>query len=475
VQKDSRAVGEGGRDRRSAPGGTPSDPRRARLPAHFDLDAAGASLEELRRLQRVTDAALANLSVDELLDELLIRVREALSADTVAVLFLDERRGDLVARAAKGLEEEVRQGSRIPVGRGFAGTIAATGKPVRIFDVDHSIVLNPILRQRGVRSLLGVPLVVEGHIFGVLHVGTLTHRRFTSADEKFLQLVADRVALALHVGLYERERAVARTLQRSFLPERLPSVSGYQLAARYRPARQADVGGDWYDVFVLENGSVAIAIGDVAGKGIVAATTMARLRDALRAYALEFVSPSDVLNRLNRLLLHFDNDSMATVLYGVLDPVQNRFTFANAGHIPPIFGSPTQSRMTPATQSGPPLGVTHDCMYIDVGEELLPNATIVLCTDGLVERRYESLDVGVQQLCEASSADASPEEVADEIMHKLMPGGDQEDDAALLVLRASSTSEEDRVRSVPHLNQRSPSRATNVGDGLAKRTIELLD
>jgi sigma-B regulation protein RsbU (phosphoserine phosphatase) len=471
VQEESRAVGEELRFRRTASGGTPISPGRSRLPADFDVSAPGASLEQLRRLQRVTDAALANLSVDELLDELLIRVREALSADTVAVLFLDERRGDLVARAAKGLEEEVRQGSRIPVGRGFAGTIAATGKPVRIFDVDHSIVLNPILRQRGVRSLLGVPLVVEGHTFGVLHVGTLTHRRFTSADEQFLQLVADRVALALHVGLFERERAVARTLQRSFLPERFPSLPGYQLAARYRPARWADVGGDWYDVFILPNGSVAIAIGDVAGKGILAATTMARLRDALRAYALEFASPSDVLKRLNRLLLHFDDDSMATVLYGILDPLQKRFTFSNAGHIPPIFGSPTQSRMTPAAHSGPPLGVMQDCSYVDVGEALLSDATMVLCTDGLVERRHEPLDAGLQQLCEASSADASPEEVADEIIHKLMPDGDQEDDAALLVLRARSTSEEDGL--APFRTQVNlPRGAGNARHGLGERTRE---
>jgi phosphoserine phosphatase RsbU/P len=476
VQEESGAIGNERRDRRTAPGGTPIDPRRSRLPADLDLVAPGASLEQFRRLQRVTDAALANLTVDELLDELLIRVREALSADTVAVLFLDERRGDLVARAAKGLEEEVRQGSRIPVGRGFAGTIAATGKPVRIFDVDHSIVLNPILRQRGVRSLLGVPLVVEGHIFGVLHVGTLTHRRFTSADEQFLQLVADRVALALHVGLYERERAVARTLQRNFLPERLPSLPGYELAARYQPANHADVGGDWYDVFILPDGSVAIAIGDVAGKGIRAATTMARLRDALRAYALEFVTPSDVLNRLNRLLLHFDHDSMATALYGILDPVQKRVTFANAGHIQPIFGSPSQSRLTPEAQSGPPLGVTQDCTYVDVSEELPPNATMVLCTDGLIERRYESLDVGLRQLCEAVSLDVSAEEIADEIIHKLMPGQDQEDDAALLVLRRTgSTSEEDRFAKFPTQISVPQGEARIDGNGLEKPKIELLE
>lgn len=406
-----------------------------------DIDATPASLDQLRRLQQVTDAALSSLALDDLLEELLIRVRDALSADTVAILLLDEERNELVARAAKGLEEEVSEGSRIPMGRGFAGTIAATGNPVRIFDVDHSIVLNPILRRKGVRSLLGVPLVMEGRTFGVLHVGTLTSRRFTDEDEQFLQLVADRVALAIHAGLYARERAVARTLQRSFLPERLPALPGLEFAARYRPARHRDVGGDWYDVFVLPNGSIAIVIGDVVGKGIVAATKMARCRDALRAYALEFESPGDVLNRMNRLLLYLDPDAMATLLYGVLDPIQMRFTFANAGHIPPVFSPPERDAKIPAHQAGPPLGVPHDSHYVEAYERLVPNATMILCTDGLIERRDESLEAGLLRLSEASSVDAPPEEMADAILQRLTTD-ESDDDAALLVVRRSGETRE---------------------------------
>jgi putative methionine-R-sulfoxide reductase with GAF domain len=389
----------------------------------------------------VTDAALSSLALDDLLEELLIRVRDALSADTVAILLLDEERNELVARAAKGLEEEVSEGSRIPMGRGFAGTIAARGEPVRILDVDHSIVLNPILRRKGVRSLLGVPLVMEGRTFGVLHVGTLTSRWFTDEDEQFLQLVADRVALAIHAGLYARERAVARTLQRSFLPERLPALPGLEFAARYRPASHRDVGGDWYDVFVLPNGSVAIAIGDVVGKGIAAATTMARLRNALCAYALECDSPGDVLNRLNQLLLHLDPDSMATVLYGILDPTEMRFTFANAGHIPPVFGLPAGEAVIPAYQAGPPLGVTHS-HYADAYEVLVPNATMVLCTDGLIERRDESLEAGLARLSEASSVDAPVEEMVDAILQSFETDESGDDDAALLVVRRTGTSGE---------------------------------
>ena len=243
----------------------------ARRLSRSDGQDLRASVEHLRKLRRVTDAALAHLALDDLLDELLIRVREALSADTAAILLLDRGRGELVARAAKGLEEEVEQGVRIPVGRGFAGTIAASGRPVSVYDVDHSIVLNPILRQKGVRSLLGVPLMVEGGTLGVLHVGTLRPRRFSGDDEALLQLVGDRVALAINAGLYQRERSVARTLQRSLLPERLPSPPGFRLAARYLAAPEGNVGGDWYDSFLLPGGSLAVAIGDVAGRGLGAA------------------------------------------------------------------------------------------------------------------------------------------------------------------------------------------------------------
>ena len=161
---------------------------------------------ELEHIQAVTDASLAHLELDPLLDELLDRVREALASDTAAVLLLEEDTNDLVPRAAKGIEE-VGRGIRIPVGAGFAGRVIADRRTVKLDHVDHSNVLNPILRERGVKSLLGAPLVVEGDAIGVLHVGTLTPRQFTPADERLLQLVADRAALAIaHARVLEEER-----------------------------------------------------------------------------------------------------------------------------------------------------------------------------------------------------------------------------------------------------------------------------
>src|SRR5581483_4821251 len=161
------------------------------------LPATPRHPERLRRLQTLTDAALAHLRLDELLAALLERTRELLDVDTCAFLLLDEERDELVARAAVGIEEEVERGVRIPVGQGFAGRVAASREPVVLHDVDHGDVLNPILREKGIKSLLGVPLVVEGETIGVLHVGTLEHRAFATEEIELLQLAADRAAISI--------------------------------------------------------------------------------------------------------------------------------------------------------------------------------------------------------------------------------------------------------------------------------------
>ena len=167
--------------------------------------------DRLPKLQALTDAALAHLELDALLPTLLLRVREILGVDTCAVLLLDEETDELVARAAVGIEEEVEQGVRIPVGGGFAGRVAADRQPVILDDVDHADVLNPILREKGIKSMLGVPLLVGGRVLGVLHVGMLVHRVFDEGDVELLQLAADRAAIAIeHARAFEAERQ-ART------------------------------------------------------------------------------------------------------------------------------------------------------------------------------------------------------------------------------------------------------------------------
>jgi PAS domain S-box-containing protein len=165
-------------------------------------------VERLSAIQSVTEAALAHLELDELLAGLLDRVVDVLSVDTVAVLLLEAEGDVLVARAAKGIEEEVEQGVRIQVGQGFAGQIAAERRPIILPDVEQAGVLNPLLHQKGIKSLLGVPLVIERRILGVMHVGSLHRREFNDQDIQLLQIVADRVALAIdHAQLFEAARS----------------------------------------------------------------------------------------------------------------------------------------------------------------------------------------------------------------------------------------------------------------------------
>jgi signal transduction histidine kinase len=168
----------------------------------------------VERLQALTDAALVHLELDELLGAVLERTRELLESDTCAILLLDPERGELVARAAVGIEEEVERGVRIPVGQGFAGRVAAGRRPVILDDVDHGDVLNPTLREKGIKSLCGVPLIVQGDVVGVLHVGTLEPRDFPEEDVELLQLAADRTAIAIeHARLFEAERAARKRIE----------------------------------------------------------------------------------------------------------------------------------------------------------------------------------------------------------------------------------------------------------------------
>ena len=243
-----------------------------------------------------------------------------LETDIASVMLLDVHAHQLVTTAAKGLEEELRIGFRLSVGRGFAGQVAQQGTPLIIEDVRPEDVASDVLRQRGVRSLLGVPMQPGGDLVGVLVVGSLAARSFADDDVKLLQLVADRASMASQVRLNRQDRLAALALQRSLLPTRLPAVPGLELAARYVPGHDTGVGGDWYDVFVLPTGWLGIVVGDVSGHGLAAAVVMGRLRSALRAYALECEDPADALMRLDRKIHHFEAGSLATALYAMVAP-----------------------------------------------------------------------------------------------------------------------------------------------------------
>jgi anti-sigma regulatory factor (Ser/Thr protein kinase)/putative methionine-R-sulfoxide reductase with GAF domain len=394
--------------------------------------------DRLRRIEQITDTALAHLGLEELLTELLERVRLLLEADTAAVLLLDPSGANLVATAARGIEEEVRQGVRVPVGKGFAGRIAAERRAVIIDEVDHSNVLNPILREKDIRSLLGVPLVAEGGVLGVLHVGTLRPRLFTTDDAELLQTAADRLALVTRTHLTDLDRAAASALQRSLMPGALPHVAGIEFAARYIPGEAGGLGGDWYDVFTLPSGRIGVVIGDVVGRGLQAAVVMGRLRSALRAFALEEDDPAEVIERLDGNVQHFEDGVMATVLYAIVEPSLDRVSLSTAGHLPPVLAQPGEPAALLNVPVDLPVGVSVGPPRRTTVIDLPSGSLLFLYTDGLVERRGKSLDTGLDALCAAVGI-AEGDAVCAEVLHHLVGATAVGDDVAMLVIRRLGT------------------------------------
>jgi serine phosphatase RsbU (regulator of sigma subunit) len=403
------------------------------------LEADRAS-ESLRRLQAVTDVALSHLELAELLDELLGRVSEVLAVDTAAVMLLGDD-DTLDIRAATGIPEDAWRGLRIPVGEGFGGRVAAERRLLVIRGADATDRVSPQLRELGLCALMGAPLLTDGEVIGVMHVGSFSDREFSEEEKRLLGLVADRAALAIeHAQLYEREHGIAETLQRSLLPGSLPKVRGASVAARYLPARaEAQVGGDWYDVVPLANGALALTIGDVSGHGVEAASLMGSLRDGLRAATLEGEDVARATERIDRLLesQRAGGDAIATSLCAVLSDGCKRLDFTSAGHPPPLVVTPDGTARYLSGGLSTPLGVAANGDRPSAAVDLEPGSLLLLYTDGLVERRDASIDVGMARLAEAArDAERDPERFCDAVVEAMLGSEGPADDVALLAVAA---------------------------------------
>jgi anti-sigma regulatory factor (Ser/Thr protein kinase)/putative methionine-R-sulfoxide reductase with GAF domain len=408
-----------------------------------------AAVDRLRDIETVTHAGLAHLGVEELLVELLDRVRNVLNADTAAVLLLDGPNEQLVATAARGIEEEVYQGSRVPLGRGFAGRIAANRRPATIEDIADADVVNPVLRENGVRSLLGVPLLAGGELLGVLHVGSIALRRFTDKDAELLQLVGDRIALAVVAAQTDAERKASTLLQRSLLPQRLPQVPGLDVAVRYIAGGGGTVGGDWYALFTLPSGRVCIAVGDVVGRGVRAAAVMGRLRSALRAHALGSQGdPGLVIELVDRQLRHFDPGEMATAVVAVVEPSFDRIHLSSAGHPAPLLAAGDGEARYLDVAPDPPLGVAGRTRRRTTTVDLPPGAVVCFFTDGLIERRGRRLEDRLELLRQVVRV-ATAEEVCTTVMGRLIGLEPPGDDVALLAVRRADSRAEPLEVTVP--------------------------
>jgi serine phosphatase RsbU (regulator of sigma subunit) len=295
-----------------------------------------------------------------------------------------------------------------------------------------------MLRELKFNSAMVVPLIAgENRLGAITFVAAESGRRYDEEDLTFALELARHAALAIDNSQhYLREHEAAVTLQRALLPERLPDTAGIELAARYLPAGPGvEAGGDWYDAIDVGDGILDVIIGDVSGRGIPAASVMGRLRTAVHAYALDRLPPAETAERVDRLLSGLEGEEMATMILLRFDTSNHCAEFVRAGHPPALVREPSGEIFELNGEGGsPPLGLMLQQRRSSGSRELAPGSQVLLYTDGLIERRGEAIDTGVERLKDAfarSSEDLQP--CLDSIIESVAEDSASDDVAALLM------------------------------------------
>jgi serine phosphatase RsbU (regulator of sigma subunit) len=278
-------------------------------------------------------------------------------------------------------------------------------------------------------------LSVAGKVLGALRFSFDERRLFDEDERGFVLALAAQTAQTLQrTELYEAERRAAVNLQRALLPARLPTIAGWDFATHYSPAGDQEAGGDFYDAIVLPDGRFLAVVGDVMGRGIEAAASMAQVRSTVLAYALEDPDPVTVFRRVDAFFTAINLDQLVTMAYLLVDPSAGDVQLASAGHVPPVLVR-TRDAQAVASPAELPFGVGRTerharTLHLEAGE------AIVLITDGLVERRGEDIDLGISRVVAAasSSAGAHPAALLDDVLAASVTQ-DADDDVTVLVLR----------------------------------------
>ena len=450
-----------------------------RRPRHWSEDdlslledlAASASAElRLRSVLRMAEAATARMSVLAEASRLLsasLRVETIVNnlarltvprlADIATIDLLDD--GDrttahAAAIAAVDADLEAKMSVAESLGARFLNPVSAvfrvfqTGEPVLYEALDDQYFVDVASTSEqarryldlGATSTVVVPLVARGQVLGVLTILATTRsgRHYGPEDLSLAVELGQRAGLAIdNARLFTSEHNVAVALQRSLLP-RLPKVPGLRLAARYIVSGEgAAVGGDWYDVLALSDGTTGLAIGDVMGHDLRAAAAMGQLRSVLRSYAWEGSSPALVLDRMDRLVRGLGMADLATAIYARLVPRgdggQMSMRWANAGHLPPILLTPDRGARLLEGASSVLIGVGPEGPRTEASVDLRPGDMVVFYTDGVIEDRRRGLDDSLAALVRVIGAhqmDDGPDALCERIL-EMHP--DPDDDVAILV------------------------------------------
>ncbi|MGY1746255.1 SpoIIE family protein phosphatase [Blastococcus sp. SYSU D00695] len=370
----------------------------------------------------------------------------------VGVYELDRGRRCLESLAMSGTSPEEagerRAWQTVPLAASLALTAAvATGRAQWVESTDDRLAERPGLTPEQASSLVeldraataALPLTVRGEVLGVLGLAYWRPHPFPEAERGLLLAAAEQVALALdRARLYRAERDIATTLQRSLLPADLPRLAGLALAADYLPgAVGSSAGGDWYDVVELDGDRVAVAVGDVVGQGPAAAAVMGQLRSALSTALLQGCPPAEALELLDRFAARLPGALASSAACLVVDRRAGQVRWARAGHPPPLLVTAEGATLLADAGSGPVLGVPGRARYTEGAADVSAGTTLVLYTDGLVERRGESLDAGLERVVGAAArhADAAPDRLVPMLLAEVRADSDRPDDVAVIAVR----------------------------------------
>jgi PAS domain S-box-containing protein len=403
------------------------------------------------RLQQATSMLAEALTVEQVVEVITEVGRTAIGAlrSAVALLDTDSTRLRVVNDEGLPASSPVESGALRLDSPSVMTKAIATRRPVlvedpedlrRQFEGELEIDMASLGAVSDERSWVGLPLLTAGTPLGALRFSFGRPRKITEEERVFLEALAGQCALAVErAGLYEREHKTAETLQRSLLPDMLPSVPGLVLTARYLPvARNMEIGGDWYDAFRLADQRLAVAVGDVMGKGLAAAAGMGRVRNALRALALSDPRPAAVLTGLDRLFSATEQEEqVTTVAYLVINPETGEGVLGNAGHLPALVLDSGLAPRFDQVEAGTPLGWASPRKQHAFS--LRPGSTAVFYSDGLVENRNRGLDAGLEELAAvAARADEDllghPERLLEYLVDRMLAGHEQDDDVTVLVM-----------------------------------------
>ncbi len=402
---------------------------------------ADASIELLSSLDlKVTTAKVARLAVPQFADWCAIDLVSDGALHRLAVAHVDPEKVALAIRLHERWPPDLASG-------GGVAAVARTGVPLLLREItDEALVAMAqddeqlaVARDLGLRSALAVPVVIRGKVAGVLTwVSTDPQRLYDEDDVQFAEHLARRSASALdNADLYSQTRAVAEQLQHAVLPGALTGTSQWDVHCLYQPSGRTEVGGDFYDGFALDEHRIVVLIGDVMGRGVAAAAAMAQMRAAVRAFATVDPSPESVVDKLDHMVEQLGVEQFVTLAYVLGDARAGTLQVVNAGHLPPsVLRADGTVEQLPFAD-GPPLGLGSGRAGVTVGFDA--GDTLLVVTDGLIERRQEDLKDGLARLAESIGLLAGPA-LADNLARLVEVVGDDrsDDDVAALVLRRSS-------------------------------------